>query len=115
MVPKEALVCAQDASEAGRLLAENPGFDVIPILKDGRLNAFLERTERQPTGIWLRHVISDGTNILNLVEILSERRFGFVLVGSAVAGYIHFSDLNKPFVKLPFYVLTEAVEQWMVE
>jgi hypothetical protein len=59
----------------------------------------------------LHDLISDGTSLLDLVEILEDREFSFVLSHREIAGFVHFSDLNHPLVKLAFYVILEALER----
>ena len=54
--------------------------------------------------------MSDSTNLLDLINLLSNRKFYFIIKKNCVCGYIHFSDLNNPIVKLPLFVLFEAVE-----
>jgi hypothetical protein len=110
MVRRKDLVCAPDEASARRLLEEKPDFDVIPIEHKGALSAYLERGSERQKPILLRDVISDATSILELVDILQERRFVFVLVQESVGGYIHLSDLNNQIVKLPFFVILEALE-----
>jgi hypothetical protein len=36
------------------------------------------------------------------------------LVGNEIGGYVHFSDLNNPLVKLAFYVIFEAFERHLL-
>lgn len=55
-------------------------------------------------------LISDGTGILDLLSTLEKRPFCFVLEHAQIAGYVHFSDLNHPFVKLALYTIIEATE-----
>ena len=115
MVPMEDLTCARDQAFALRLLEENPDFDVIPVERKGELYAYLERGSESLKCIRLRDIVSDGTAILDLVDVLGKQKFCFVLATNIIAGYLHFSDLNKPIVKLPFFVILEALERWLVE
>jgi hypothetical protein len=57
-------------------------------------------------------LISEATSIIDVVEVLAYRPRAFVLVQNRIGGYVHFSDLNRPIVKLPFFVLLEAVERY---
>jgi len=59
----------------------------------------------------LHDLISDGTSLLDLVEILEDHKFSFVLRHREIAGYAHFSELNHHVVKLAFYVILEALER----
>jgi hypothetical protein len=110
MVPVDRLVKAPDESSAKYLLTDRTEFDVIPICKNGEIVKYLERGQTNARFVTVPDTISDGTSILRVIDILQQRRFGFVLGGNGVVGYIHFSDLNNSVVKLPFYVMFEALE-----
>lgn len=111
MTGMDQLVTAPDVEAARILLQREDSYDVIPIKKDGELKAYLERGKQKEKYIDLRELCSDATSILELVDILKSRHFIFILSGQRVAGYVHFSDLNKQIVRLPYYVLFEAVER----
>ncbi len=102
MIAEPDLKYADDESSAKALLDECPNFDVIPIRQDSRLTAYLERGTSQVRRIKMSDVISDGTIILDVVDALTQHRFCFVLVGQKVGGFVHFSGLNNPIVKLPY-------------
>jgi hypothetical protein len=84
---------------------------VIPIQRDGRLIGYFERETRSRKRITASDLISDGTSLLDLVDILEVRPFAFVLSREQIQGYVHFSDLNHQLVKLTFYVILEAIER----
>lgn len=111
MTSREELICAGDVGHAKAVSEQNPDFDVIPIRSGDRLVGYFERSCRETRDITAADLISDGTNLLELVEIFERRRFSFVLSHEHIAGYVHFSDLNHHLVKLTFYVLLEAVER----
>jgi hypothetical protein len=111
MIPSAALVCAGDESEAAKVSNGNPDFNVIPIKREGKLGGYFERDSHIAREITLNDLISDGTSLLDLVEILEERQFSFILSHRQIAGYAHFSDLNHHLVKLAFYVILEALER----
>lgn len=115
MVPAADLLCAEDSADATDLLAANPDFDVIPIRNGGVLTAFLSRGATTPTAIGVHDLVSESTSILDTVDLLVRRPCLFVLVKSQVLGYVHFSDLNRSIVKLPFFVLLEAVERHLCD
>ena len=111
MVPVAGLVCAANESEAAALSSDNPDFNVIPIRRNsGRFTSYFERDTRNATKITLNNLISDGTSLLDLVQILEDREFSFVL-SQRIEGYVHFSDLNNHLVKYTFYVILEALER----
>jgi len=111
MIPSESLVCAADKPEAANASDGHPDFNVIPIRQKGKLTSYFERDTRRTKKITVNDLISDGTNLLDLVEFLEEHEFAFVLSHRHIDGYVHFSDLNHHLVKLTFYVILEAVER----
>src|SRR5712692_11782997 len=100
MVPSDGLTCAPDASTAPHISAQHPDYNVIPIQRDGRLTDFYDRDAQSARAITAGDLIEAATGIGDLVDILSQRVFCFVLQREEIAGYVHFSDLNNPHVKL---------------
>jgi hypothetical protein len=111
MIPEAGLTCADNEVDAAGLSQDNPDFNVIPIRQDTKLVGYFLRDSRTSRQIVLKDLISDGTSLLDLVEILEDREFSFVLSHREIAGYVHFSDLNHHLVKLAFYVIFEALER----
>ena len=114
MVPNESLVSASSNAEAQRASEENPDYNIIPIRDNGVLVAFYERDTKSWRSIAVQDLVGSGTSIMDLVEILRSREFCFALVGNEIGGYVHFSDLNSPLVKLTFYVIFEAFERHLL-
>jgi hypothetical protein len=115
MTAKSRLVCATDAEAAPVLSAACPDFSVIPIMKDGELTAYFERDAKRVRPIEVGDLVSEGTTLLNVVDILQGRAFSFVLTDQRIDGYVHYSDLNHQMVKWTFYVMLEAVERLALE
>jgi len=111
MVPEERLVSASANAEAPGISEQYPDFNIIPILDEGLLVAFYERDKKASRPITVQDLVGSDTSIMDLVEILCGREFCFALRGNKIAGYVHFSDLNNPLVKLTFYVVFEAFER----
>jgi len=111
MISQAALVTAVGESEAAEISRQHPDFTVIPIRTNGKLNGYFERDSGVTRAIRLDDLISDGTSLLDIVEIFETRQFSFVLSHQQIAGYIHFSDLNHHLVKLTFYVILQALER----
>ncbi len=114
MVPKEKLAYASGEDVARQLLDTYPDFDIIPIERGGEIYAYLERGSDNIHHIKLQDIASDATSIIDVVDILTNRRHLFVLVSNSIGGYIHFSDLNNHLVKLPFFILIEMVEHYLI-
>jgi hypothetical protein len=115
MVSKENLICATDSLSAEKILTKHPKFDVVPIIKDNKITGYMERNIKSLNDISLHHVVSESTSILDSVAIFQKRKFFFVLSGQNLVGYVHLSDLNNHIVKLPFFVILEAVERHMID
>jgi len=111
MTPRAELACAVNDMQVGSISDNYPDYDVIPIQEGGKLTGYFERKSRRTKRITEAELIADGTSLLDLVDILEERQFSFVLSGKTIDGYVHFSDLNHQLVKLTFYVLLEALER----
>jgi len=115
MVPEADLKWTHDRRQAIQLLDEYPDFDMIPIRTGGVLTTVHERGAAEARPIAVSDLVSDATSIIDVVDILVDRPRVFVLVRDHIGGYVHFSDLNHPTVKLPFFVLLEAVERRFFE
>lgn len=115
MVPMEKLTYASSEAKAREKLELKPDFDVIPIERGGTLCAYLERGSDHSRHILLPDIICDTTSILDLVDILEHRKYCFIMISNRIAGYIHFSDLNNHLVKLPYFIILEAVERHLLE
>src|SRR5438045_6480743 len=89
MTSKSRLICAVDDEAAAEVSAAYPDFSVIPIMKDGELTAFFERDTKRLRPIEVGDLVSEGTTILNLVNILEGRAFSFVLTHQRIDGYVH--------------------------
>jgi hypothetical protein len=105
------LVCGANNRDAASKSDVNPDFDVIPIQRDGKLTGYFMRGTRSTKRITASDLISDGTSLFDLVDILEVRQFVFVLGRERIQGYVHFSDLNHQLVRLTFYVILEAIER----
>lgn len=114
MISSEDIVSAINYEEAIKLLEVND-FDIIPIKnRNGKITGFLERDIKQTTNVNFELIISDATSILELIDYLENKKFIFVFRGNKIGGYIHFSDLNNELVKLPLYLLFEAIESKLI-
>lgn len=116
MTGKDDLNCANSDDMARIQLEEHPDFDVIPVLdKNGEIGSYFERERNKGRPFCRGDIVSDSTSILSLVSILQSRKFCFILGEDKVVGYVHFSDLNKGIVKLPYFLIFEDLERRLVE
>lgn len=115
MVPKADLKFGSNESEARNLLDQYPNYDIIPIDQKGLISSYVKRSSQRVRNIITRDLVSEATSILDLVDILQDRKFCFVLVANRIGGYVHFSDLNNHLVKLPYFIIFEALERHLIE
>lgn len=115
MVSIPDLICATIESDAPFVSKAYPDFSTIPIKTADGLLAYYSRDSARIANIEIQDVISDGTAVLDLVDVLANREFAFVVGPRQISGYVHFSDLNHHLVKLTFYVLLEALERFALD
>jgi hypothetical protein len=113
MVPEHDLVRGYDEQSAEGLL-DKYGYDIIPVAFGGRLVAYVQHHDSMRP-ITLDDTVSDSTPILDLVGLLAERPFWFVLVGGQVKGLVTRADLNKHVVRIPFFVLLAETERTLAD
>lgn len=111
MIRKDQIISAENEDKALQLLNQNPQYDVIPLHREGHLVAFLERGSVKSKRIQIKDAVSAGTPILDIVGTFCDRQHLFVLGQCEIIGLIHFSDLNDPVVKLPYFLLLEGLER----
>ncbi len=111
MTRYEDLILVNSGREAQQFFEEQDDYDYTAASSSGQITDYFRRYEPSAKPILTRDLISDGTSLLTLIDLLSERDFFFVLSKNEICGFVHFSDLNNELVKLPLYVLTQAVER----
>lgn len=94
-------------NEIGDLFSK---YDIVPYPKQGEIEGYFQKGSRKYKSLHTQELLSDSTNLLDLLDLLSKRKFYFIIKQNCVCGYVHFSDLNNPIVKLPLFVLFEAME-----
>lgn len=111
MTETDKLLRAQSVTEAKEQLSQHPEYDMIPVPATGPVAAYLRRDDHTLKPISSQDLVSDGTSLLSVPFLMSKKDFFFVLSSNTIAGFVHFSDLNRSLMKLPYYVLLEAVEK----
>jgi hypothetical protein len=86
-------------------------FDIVPYPRKGNLEGFFKRDSKDLHNIEPRYLLSEGTSLLELPELFNNNLFYFIISGNRIVGYVHYSDLNKPIVKIPFFAMFQAVER----
>jgi hypothetical protein len=111
MVRYEDLQLVDDESEARRFFEEQEDYDYTASPKTGRITTYYKRDELKGQLLRQEDLLSDGTGLLDLLDLLTARDFFFVLSANRICGFVHFSDLNDELVKLPLFVLLAAAER----
>lgn len=111
MIPKTAFVRADSAGKARGVFKQHPDIDMLPIPANGEPTHIIFRGNSQVRPIPRSMLISESTPIVDLARMFHEAHDGFfVLSGRSIAGLVHFSDLNSPVCKIPYFALTEFIE-----
>ncbi|MDP9474174.1 MAG: hypothetical protein M3R38_00460 [Actinomycetota bacterium] len=110
MVPLEDLVLIDSESEAQCFFDKYEDFDYTASRTRGQITTYYKRGEPEGFDLGQEDLLSDGTSLLDLLDLMVGREFFFVLSANRVCGFVHFSDLNHELVKLPLFVLLAAVE-----
>jgi hypothetical protein len=79
MIPCNALTSGKDGADAFRVSSEHPDYDVIPIISRGALTGYFVQDSGKTSSIEVNDLISDGTSLIDLVDIFKGTKFSFVL------------------------------------
>jgi hypothetical protein len=107
MTPAQVLERADSIEDATQLFNE---YDVVPYPKTGRIEGFFKRNSNELIKLQTDHLISNATSLLDMPKLLYQASFYFVISAHTIAGYVHYSDLNKPTMKIPLFLLFHAME-----
>ena len=110
MIPYEHFVLIEGEWEAHRFFDEYDDFDYTASLQRGKITTYYRRDMPGSFELGQEHLLSDGTSLLELLNLMVSRDFFFVLSANRICGFVHFSDLNHELVKLPLFVLLAALE-----
>jgi len=90
-------------------------YDVVPFPRSGEIKGFFSRGSSQTSDLRPEHLLSDATDVLELPRLLAAQPFYFVISGNRITGYVHYSDLNKYVVAIPFFALFRTAERLLWE
>ncbi len=110
MISCEDFVTVDSEGEVGRFFDLYQDYDYTASLTRGQITAYYKRGEPEGFDLGQEDLLSDGTSLLDLLDLMANREFFFVLSANKICGFVHFSDLNHELVKLPLFVLLAAVE-----
>jgi len=108
MTPVEVLERGGSIEEVRPLFST---YDVVPYPKRGNVEGFFQLGLDKLSYLKPDNLISDTTSLLNMPQLLNQAPFRFVISADKIAGYVHYSDLNKPAMKVPIFVLIQAMEK----
>src|SRR3989442_13196791 len=101
---------ASDAKE----LSDNNGFDVIPIRSERGISAYYQRKDDRIQEIKVNNLISWGSTVSNCLRLFHGSEFFFVNRENTIVGFVNHADLDKPPVRVLFYVLIGKLETVLV-
>jgi hypothetical protein len=107
MVSVDELTRAESLEEARESFRN---YDFVPYPAAGPIEGWFRKDTEKREALHAGILLSDSTGLIELPRFLARRPAYMVLRGNVVGGLVHYSDLNNPLLKLPLYVLFEAVE-----
>jgi hypothetical protein len=90
-------------------------YDVVPFPRNGEIKGFFSQGSTETSELKPEHLLSDATDVLELPRLLTGQPFYFVISGNRITGYVHYSDLNKYVVAIPFFALFRTAERLLWE
>ena len=77
MIPASDLVRAKAVDDVEAVLKRYPDFDIIPLPFKGKISGYYRRDTKRFFPVKATDLISDGTSLLELPNLLIERDFYF--------------------------------------
>src|SRR5205823_1116077 len=112
MTPRSLFVSVfPDEADHAPHLAEEKGFDVIPIVRKGEIADYWSRKLRKVKRITQRHRIPHNTSVEDVLARLNRHLIQFVYYRTEVVGLVDLSDLNKPLGRLAWLQAILECEQ----
>lgn len=101
----------QRASTHAEAVALHPEYDVVPSPKKGPVAGYFEKGSDRPKPIEPRLLLSRDTPLISLPGLMCTSPFFFVIGENRIVGYVHYSDLNVPPARIPFFAAIELAER----
>jgi 5-bromo-4-chloroindolyl phosphate hydrolysis protein len=125
MTPRSELLTCDFSSNILEIksVMESRNYDIFPFVKGGKIEGYIKREDiKKDTKIDMilnkierEELVTESTPLLELIELLIQRDFFFVIKGSEIVGFVHFSDLNKRAVRVLFYLYLSEFESRLHE
>ncbi len=115
MVSSKDFVRIDGETEAQHFFDRHGDYDYTASPTTGQITNYYKRPipegEIEKYEIGQKDLLSDGTSLLHLLDLMKDQEAFFVLSANEICGFVHFSDLNNQVMKLPLFVLFSAVEK----
>jgi hypothetical protein len=115
MTPRSMLhVVSPDRLAEAAYIADEHGFDAVPIVSDGELSSYWSRRSRRERRIAKSQRVSYKQSLAAVLARLVRHGVHFVQYDSQVVGLVDLSDLNKPNARTLFMEPLLQLEQSVV-
>lgn len=108
MTPVNQLKRADTIDQAEQLFNE---YDVVPYPRSGEINGFFQRSDSEIRPVEPELLLSAGTSVFEVLKLLNQSKFYFVIMGNRVVGYVHYSDFNRSITKIPLFAILQTFEK----
>lgn len=115
----EPLLCCafNDSAFEAKNLMEQRDFDILGVTKDNKAIGYIRRQDLMHGSVkdytitfTLNELISDSTPIAELLDLLSDHGYIFILTKNQVTGIVAKADINKPIVRLYLFGIISLFE-----
>ena len=115
----EPLLCCgfNDSAFEAKNLMEQRDFDILGVTKDNKAIGYIRRQNLKHGSVKdytitfnLNELISDSTPIAELLDLLSDQGYIFILNKNQVTGIVAKADINKPIVRLYLFGIISLFE-----
>lgn len=89
-------------------------YDVIPLSQKNIIMGYWDTRVEKIVPLTPKDLITNTTNIFQLFDLFEKRQFFFVMESTQIIGFVHKSDLNNNLFKIPFYVLLQSLESYLL-
>ena len=115
MVPLEHLILADTKEKCIEQARQHEDLDIIPFVQKGSITGYWDKHQNRIVPLSPRHITTSSTNIFDLIDVFTAQQFFFVMSGTEIVGYVHRVDLNNDLIKIPFYILLQSLESFLLQ
>ena len=103
MTPREEFEYYEDSIDK----LDETNFDILPAKN---LKEYWNRKDKALHRITSEIIVNTDLELWNLIDYFKDRDFYFVEQNEEIVGLVHFSDLNKQYVRILFYIIISELE-----